>query len=50
MNLELLARAELFAAIEGGSEFWTNEITISGAQNAMQGKQSFRAAFPAPPE
>ena len=36
MNLELLARAELFAAIEGGSEFWTNEITISGAQHVRE--------------
>jgi DNA protecting protein DprA len=32
MSSELTARAELFAAIEGGSEFWTREITTSGTQ------------------
>ena len=32
MSLEIMARAELFAAIEGGSEFWTSEIATFGTQ------------------
>ena len=36
MNNELLARAQLFAAIEGGSEFWTNEISTLGAEQVRE--------------
>lgn len=32
MNSELLAIGELFAAIEGGSEFWSNEVITKGAE------------------
>lgn len=32
MNSELLAIGELFAAIEGGSEFWSNEVIAKGAE------------------
>lgn len=32
MNSELLAISELFAAIEGGSEFWSNEVITKGAE------------------
>ena len=31
MSTELIARAELFASIEGGSIFWANEIVKRGA-------------------
>jgi len=32
LNSELLAIGELFAAIEGGSEFWSNEVIAKGAE------------------
>jgi len=32
LNSELLAIGELFAAIEGGSEFWSNEVITKGAE------------------
>lgn len=35
MNPERAARLELFAAIEGGSTFWTNEIASQGAIHTL---------------
>jgi DNA processing protein len=32
LSSELLATSELFAAIEGGSEFWSNEVIQKGAE------------------
>jgi DNA processing protein len=32
LNSELLAIGELFAAIEGGSEYWSNEVITKGAE------------------